>query len=110
LRKAAGQGIARIDWRPEAGLRLNTAEDVRLIKALASYPEVVRASALALAPHRIAFYLMELASQFHAYYNKHRVLGEDAELTHGRLCLVLAVKNVIRNGLNLLGVGAPDQM
>jgi arginyl-tRNA synthetase len=110
LRKAAGRGIARIDWRPEAGLRLTTAEDVRLIKALASYPEVVRAGALALAPHRVAFYLMELASQFHAYYNKHRVLGEDAELTHGRLCLVLAVKHVIRNGLNLLGVGAPDRM
>lgn len=110
LRKAADQGIARVDWRPEAGLRLNTVEDVRLIKALASYPEAVRAGALALAPHRIAFYLMDLASQFHAYYNKHRVLGEDAELTHGRLCLALAVKNVIRNGLNLLGVSAPDQM
>ncbi len=110
LRKAADQGISRVDWQPEAGMRLNTVEDVRLIKALASYPEVVRASALALAPHRIAFYLMELASQFHAYYNKHRVLGEDAELTHGRLCLVLAVKMVIRNGLNLLGVSAPDQM
>lgn len=110
LRKAAGQGLTRVDWQPEAGLRLNTVEDVRLIKALTSYPEVVCASALALAPHRIAFYLMELASQFHAYYNKHRVLGQDAELTHGRLCLVLAVKMVIRNGLNLLGVGAPDQM
>lgn len=110
LRKAAGQGITRIDWLPEAGLRLNTVEDVRLIKALASYPEVVRAGALALAPHRVAFYLMELASLFHAYYNKHRVLGEDAELTHGRLCLVLAVKKVIRNGLNLLGVSAPAQM
>jgi arginyl-tRNA synthetase len=110
LRKAAGQGINRVGWRPEAGLRLNTAEDVRLIKSLAIYPEVVRAGALALAPHRVAFYLMELASQFHAYYNKHRVLGEDDELTHGRLCLVLAVKNVIRNGLNLLGVSAPDQM
>jgi arginyl-tRNA synthetase len=110
LRKAAGQGIDRLDWQPEAGLRLNTEQDVRLIKALVSYPEAVRAGALALAPHRIAFYLMELASLFHAYYNKHRVLGQDAQLTHGRLCLVLAVKKVIRNGLGLLGVTAPDQM
>jgi arginyl-tRNA synthetase len=110
LDKAAGEGIDGIHWRPEAGLRLNTVEDVRLIKALASYPEVVRAAALALAPHRVAFYLMDLASLFHAYYNKHRVLGEDAELTHGRLCLVLAVKKVIRNGLGLLGVTAPDRM
>jgi arginyl-tRNA synthetase len=110
LRKAAGQGIAHVIWQPEAGGRLNTAEDVRLIKALAAYPEAVHASATALAPHRIAFYLMELASQFHAYYNKHRVLSEDAELMHGRLCLVLAVKKVIRNGLALLGVSAPDRM
>lgn len=110
LRKAAGQGIERVVWQPEAGLRLNTAEDVQLIKALVAYPEAVHASAVALAPHRIAFYLMELASQFHAYYNKHRVLSEDAVLTHGRLCLVLAVQKVIRNGLALLGVSAPDQM
>jgi arginyl-tRNA synthetase len=110
LRKAAGQGIDRIEWRPEAGLRLNTVEDVRLIKALASYPEVIRAAATTLAPHRVAFYLMELASLFHAYYNKHRVLGEEDQLTHARLCLVLAVKKVIRNGLGVVGVTAPDRM
>jgi arginyl-tRNA synthetase len=110
LRKAAAQGIKQIAWQPAAGLRLTTVEDIRLIKALASYPAVVSASAQALAPHRIAFFLMELASLFHAYYNKHRVLSEDAELTHGRLCLVLSVKKVIRNGLTLLGVSAPEQM
>ena len=110
LRKAAGQGIAYVTWQSTAGLRLTTVEDIRLIKALASYPEVVKASAQALAPHRIAFFLVELASLFHAYYNKHRVLSEDAELTHGRLCLVFSVKKVIRNGLKLLGVSAPDQM
>jgi arginyl-tRNA synthetase len=53
---------------------------------------------------------MGLAAAFHAYYNKHRVLEDDAQLAAGRLCLVLAVQKVIRNGLTLLGVTAPDRM
>jgi len=61
-------------------------------------------------PHRIAFYLMELAAAFHAYYNKHRVLTEDPVLTAGRLVLISAVRKVIRNGLTLLGVSAPETM
>jgi arginyl-tRNA synthetase len=61
-------------------------------------------------PHRITFYLMNLASSFHAYYNKHRVLSDDPVLTRGRLYLVLAVKKVIRNALGLLGVSAPEKM
>ncbi len=53
---------------------------------------------------------MQLAALFHAYYNKHRVLVEERELATGRLCLILAVQKVIRNGLALLGVSAPEQM
>jgi arginyl-tRNA synthetase len=53
---------------------------------------------------------MNLAASFHAYYNKHRVLTDDHVLTHGRLYLVMAVKIIIRNGLSLLGVSAPDKM
>jgi arginyl-tRNA synthetase len=53
---------------------------------------------------------MNLASSFHAYYNKHRVLTDDLLLTGARLCLVVAVKKVIRNGLTLLGVSAPEKM
>ncbi|PLX54100.1 MAG: arginine--tRNA ligase, partial [Desulfobacteraceae bacterium] len=56
------------------------------------------------------FYLMDLASSFHAYYNKHRVLSDDPILSKGRLYLVLAVRKVIRNGLALLGVSAPEKM
>ncbi len=110
LRKAQEQAVADVAWNAAAGRRLVEAEEIQLIKALARYPEVVAAAANALAPHRITFFLMQLAALFHAYYNKHRVLTEDGELTVARLCLVLAVQKTIRNGLTLLGVTAPEQM
>lgn len=110
LRKAEEQGIELSGWQEAAGLRLVEAEEIQLIKALARYPQVVEGAARTLAPHRITFYLMQLAATFHAYYNKHRVLTDDPTLTLGRLNLVLAVQKVIRNGLRLLGVSAPDQM
>jgi len=110
LRKTEEQGIQLAGWQHAAGLRLVEAEEIQLIKALARYPQVVEGAAQALAPHRITFYLMQLAALFHAYYNKHRVLTEDQELATGRLNVVLAVQKVSRNGLKVLGVSAPDQM
>lgn len=110
LRKADEQGIQLAGWQEAAGLKLLEPEEIQLIKALARYPQVVEGSARALAPHRITFYLMQLAALFHAYYNKHRVLTDDQALTLRRLHLVSAVQKVIRNGLRLLGVSAPDQM
>jgi arginyl-tRNA synthetase len=77
---------------------------------MARYPEVVKQSAEVMEPHRITYYLMDLASAFHTYYNKHRVLTDDPAMTRGRLYMVLAVQRVIRNGLTLLGVSAPDRM
>ena len=110
-RKAADLGVTLADEvEPEAVSRLTAVEEVHLIKHLARYPEVVRTGAETMEPHRITFYLMNLAAAFHAYYNKHRVLGEDQQLTAGRLYLVLAVQRVIRNGLRLLGVSAPEKM
>lgn len=86
-------------------------EEIELIKAMSRYPEVVEAAGALMEPHRITYYLMDLASAFHAYYNKHRVLtDDDPELTRGRLHLVRAVQKVIRNGLTLLGVSAPEKM
>jgi len=85
-------------------------EEVKLVKHLARYPEIVSSAAETMEPHRIAFYLMDLAADFHAYYNKHRVLTEDTALTAGRLYLIFAIQKVIRNGLTLLGVSAPDAM
>jgi arginyl-tRNA synthetase len=110
LRKSGENGMAAGVWSEAAGERLVAPEEIALIKALDRYPRVVRMAAETLAPHRITYYLMQLAALFHAYYNKHRVLVEDAELAAGRICLILAVQKVIRNGLALLGVGAPEKM
>lgn len=110
MRKAAGVGLSDVAWQPQAGARLTAPEEIQLMKTMGRFGEVVEAGARNLAPHKVTYYLMELASQFHTYYNKHRVLVEDHELARGRLALVLAVQKVIRNGLALLGVSAPDQM
>lgn len=85
-------------------------EELNLIKILASFPEVVEKSALALHPHVIFTYLMSLASAFHGYYNRHKVITEEQGLTLARLSLVSSVKKVIYNALNLLGVSAPERM
>ena len=110
LRKAADLGFNEITWSDDAGSRLTESEEIQLIKAMGRYPDVVRASAVSLAPHRITYCLMNMASLFHSYYNKHRVLVDDAQLATARLCLVSAVQKVIRNGLALLGVSAPEKM
>ena len=95
---------------PQALAALTTPEDVALIKNLNRFPEIIEASARFMEPHRVTFYLMALAGAFHSYYNRQRVLTEDPIATRGRLYLVTAVQKVIRNGLTLLGVSAPDRM
>ncbi len=110
LRKGDEQGTDGVSWKDEAAARLTAPEEIDLIKALARYPEILAGSAQSMEPHRVTYYLMELASAFHTYYNKHRVLNDDALLRCGRLNLILAVQKVIRNGLTLLGVSAPDRM
>ena len=97
---------------------LGTDGDVALIKALARYPEVVQTAGALMEPHRITYYLTTLAKSFSKYYNQHRVLPQqdlvlsegDQKLTRARLYLVTAVQKVIRNGLSLLGVSAPERM
>jgi arginyl-tRNA synthetase len=110
IRKAVENGMADVQWDETAIARLLELEEIQLIKTLAQYPETVAASAEKLEPHRITFFLMNLAAAFHAYYNKHRVLSEDPVLSRGRLILVESIRKVIRNGLALLGVDAPDKM
>ncbi|MCC7269755.1 MAG: arginine--tRNA ligase, partial [Rhodocyclaceae bacterium] len=73
-------------------------------------PEVVENAACDYAPHLVAFYLKELAGEFHSYYNAERFLVEDAGLREARLALCLAVRQALRNGLAIIGVGAPDTM
>ena len=110
IRKAVENGMADVQWDETAIVRLMELEEIQLIKTLAQYPETVATSAEKLEPHRITFFLMNLAAAFHAYYNKHRVLSEDPVLSRGRLVLVESIRKVIRNGLALLGVDAPDKM
>ncbi|MBU4208150.1 MAG: arginine--tRNA ligase, partial [Proteobacteria bacterium] len=109
-RKAQEGGISDMVWSDAAVSRLTEPEEIQLIKIMSRYPETVRCSAEYMEPHRITYFLMNLASAFHAYYNKHRVLTDEAELTLGRLYLALAIKKIIRNGLALLGVSAPEKM
>ena len=90
---------------------LTLPEEFALIKKLAEYPEIIRESTRSLEPHRVAYYLQDLAGLLHAYYYKHRILQLDArELTLARLVLMGAVQIVVRNGLTVLGVSAPETM
>ena len=77
---------------------------------MSRFPEVIEEAALARMPHQVGFYLRELANHFHAYYNSHQILVEDAALRDARLNLISAVRQVLRNGLRLLGVSAPESM
>jgi arginyl-tRNA synthetase len=90
--------------------RLNLNEEQAIIKHLGSFEEVVEKSALTMEPHRITFYLQELAGLFHPYYNANRVVTGDTELTSARLLLCGAVAAVVRKGLDLLGISAPSSM
>lgn len=85
-------------------------KEARLLRKLQRYPETVATAAVGREPHRVARYLQELASEFHTFYNSHRVLIEDTELMRARLALVEAVRQVLANGLGLLGVAAPERM
>jgi len=109
-RKARERGLDNITYEQKAMAMLKEPEEVNLLKTMARYPEVLRNSAKFMEPHRITFYLMDLAACFHAYYNKHRVLSDEPLLSRGRLYMVLAIQKVIRNGLTLLGVSAPERM
>ncbi len=127
FRVAAERGMAvpstgEVDWSV-----LNSPDDLDLIKPLAEYPALLEASARALEPHRLTYYLQDLAARLHAYYYKHRILPPVLEreldsrdrltevpltpaVTAARLCLFRSVQTVIRNGLSLLGVTAPERM
>lgn len=138
FRVAEGRGIAlpsagSVDWTV-----LNSPDDLDLIKSLSEYPALLEASAQAMEPHRLTYYLQDLAARLHAYYYKHRILppvlereldsqdhlkpaaleaeqGRKGEtltpaLTAARLCLFRSVQTVIRNGLGILGVTAPERM
>ena len=84
--------------------------DKALLRRLADFPEMLAAAARELAPHLVTFYLRELAAEFHSYYNAEQFLVDDARLRRARLALVVAVGQVVRNGLAVIGVSAPQKM
>ena len=101
-------------WDKAAGLaalsRLETEHEKDLITKLSKYPDLLKNAGLSHEPHMLANYLKELASDFHTYYNAQKMLIDDAELRNARLTLSEAARQVISNGLQLLGVSAPEHM
>ncbi|KQT41412.1 MULTISPECIES: arginine--tRNA ligase [unclassified Methylophilus] len=97
--------LANADLSP-----LESAAETALMQALSQYPEVVVTACQASAPHMVANYLKELASALHSYYNDTKFLVDDVQIKQARLALITATRTVLRNGLYLLGVSAPDKM
>ncbi len=102
------------NYSKEIGLKnlhlLDTVEESDLMKSLSRYTEVIEISAIQYAPHLIAQYLKELATEFHTYYNAAKFLVEQEDLRNSRLCLIGATKQVLLNGLTILGVTSPETM
>jgi arginyl-tRNA synthetase len=99
------QSLSKVDLSP-----LESAHDAALMQRLGEFPEVVANAANELAPHTIANYLKELASDLHSFYSEHKILVEDETVKLARLALINATQQVLKNGLNLLGVSAPNKM
>ena len=124
-RVAAVRGVTRPSAEATDLTVLMDPDELGLIKKLSSYPEVIQASALAFEPHRVTYYLQQLAALLHTFYNKHRVLPPEldqenkesaptevltSKRTAARLVLMGAVQQVLQNGLNVLGISAPEHM
>jgi len=102
-------GVVRDD-RPVMLERLKLGEELELMRQMAQFNDVLEDSVRELEPHRMVFYLLELAGEFHRYYNRFRVISDDPGLSHARLFLVQNVQTIIRRGLEILGVEAPMKM
>jgi arginyl-tRNA synthetase len=98
-----GNGLARLSL-------LGTEHEQAVMVELSRFPEVVESAAATLEPHLVAQYLRELAGALHSYYHEHKWIVEDADLRDARLALVAATQQVLRNGLDLLGISAPESM
>jgi arginyl-tRNA synthetase len=110
FRQAEAEGLS-VPRSSEAQLEaLSSKEEQELISLLARFPDVVSDATIELEPHRIVFHLIEIAAAFHRFYNQHRVVGEDRELSRARLYLADATRRVVKTGLGLLGVRAPESM
>ncbi|MBI5483082.1 MAG: arginine--tRNA ligase [Deltaproteobacteria bacterium] len=95
---------------PDTLACLTTAEELQLIKLLAALPDTIVDCAAHFEPHRLTYYLTELASCFHSFYNKNRVISEDHNLTAARLYLLKRTAQTLKNALSILGISAPERM
>lgn len=104
----------QLNWDEQTGLEnlslLTEDHEQALFTMLSRYPEVVELSAITYTPHLLAHFLMDLARDFHTYYNAHQFMTDDKKVTQARLTLITAVRQVIANGLGLMGVSAPQSM
>ena len=107
LQQWGGEHLALLQADASA---LNSEYETTLLQQLIDYPQVIENAAEDMAPHLIAFYLKDLAADFHSYYNASRFLVDDESVKLARLALIAAVAQVMRNGLALLGVSAPEKM
>ena len=112
FREADKAGLVPPPESDSVQLDLLSAEEIELAKGAIGLPAVMTAAAEALEPHRVPFYLLDLAGEFHRYYNKptNRIIGSDRDLSIARLFLARLLKTAIAAGLSLLGVSAPERM
>ena len=108
LRKAEEENAP--DWQGADLSLLEAEQELDLLKVLLQFPALLAGAALAREPHRLAGYLREVAQSFHLFYHHCRVVGPDAELTRARLALTRGARQVLANGLGLLGIDAPERM
>jgi arginyl-tRNA synthetase len=109
MRNAAKEGRPFVGGQAQLEL-LKSPVEISLIKTLLLLPEVVESCALSFEPHHLAEYLHDVAAQFHRFFHEYRVLGDDIELSKARLGLCEAARVVLRNGLTVFGISAPDEM
>jgi arginyl-tRNA synthetase len=109
LAEHANRGGQPVDGSEDLSLLVAPSEQALMLK-LAAYPDMLAAAAADMAPHDIAFYLRDLAAAYHSYYDAERFLVDDPALARARMALLSATKQVLRNALDLLGVGAPEAM
>jgi len=110
FRKATDKDIYLPEDAASVLERLVLDEEFALIRKMAEFPSLIEEIATAFEPHRLTYYLTEMAGSFHRYYNRHRIINNDRALSQARLLLSFGVKIVIKNGLSLLGVSAPEAM
>jgi len=110
LKMAQERGLKLPVYQDIDSALLQEPEEIKIIKIMARYPEVIEGAVRTLEPHRITFYLNELAGVFHGYYNKNKVISDNENLTASRLFMMETIRIVLQNALKILGVNAPEKM